>query len=350
MSKPDLAAYIDKYSKNDFIHVKFTWQELGRTKEWYRKQSRGLNGDLAKIKRELDLEWTRTTDASIFSEEEVEVLSNYTLPIIAKAKIRGYFFNLVTQLDRSKKYIVGVDCATGVSRDNTAITIVDYDTGRIVGNFHNNKIDSDELFFLVTDMLLYLMPTAVLAIERNSVGIALIDRLLKTMWAKNLFYTIQDKDGKRRKTRTTTSGNKSSTYIYGINTTSASRPIMIDILQNEVTNHPDIFTLECINKEIATLIRNKRGKIEHAAGCHDDNIFSFLMTKYAMTFNDIMSKLVKSNTSTQTASKSFSSISSFNSLNTTTTVKQISNTTTDKRDEPISGRKKNMLSILALNS
>jgi hypothetical protein len=38
-------------------------------------------------------------------------------------------------------------------------------------------------------------------------------------------------------------------------------------------------------KEISTLQYNKDGKIEHANGCHDDIVMSFLISKYAMRLN-----------------------------------------------------------------
>ena len=42
-----------------------------------------------------------------------------------------------------------------------------------------------------------------------------------------------------------------------------------------------------IHKQLKTLERKKNGKVEHTQGEHDDDIFSYLIGRYAMTFASI---------------------------------------------------------------
>jgi hypothetical protein len=76
--------------------------------------------------------------------------------------------------------------------------------------------------------------------------------------------------------------NPSLKKIYGINITKSSRTDMMEMLQSDVNYRPEVFYASDLIKEISTLELNKNGKIEHAANCHDDVLFGYLIGRYAI--------------------------------------------------------------------
>jgi hypothetical protein len=61
--------------------------------------------------------------------------------------------------------------------------------------------------------------------------------------------------------------------IYGFQTSEGSREQIFELLRRIVTYTPDRVIIPTLIKEISTLEYNKKGKIEHSEGCHDDLIF-----------------------------------------------------------------------------
>jgi hypothetical protein len=284
-SKIKIDKYIEDNSQNDLLSIEFSYKQLGRTEGWLKSQCRALNWDMNKIKRELLLQWTKTSESSLFTEREVMNMDNNVKPIIktifvGKDKNIPMFFTKLP--DFNKSYVIGVDVAAGLALDSSTIVITDPITLEPIGYMKNNTIDTDDLFDLIcSDILGLLFSSSVIAIERNSMGITIIDRLKKTKFEKNMFFTRPVEQGQKTQKSMKTKTQSTTKKIYGINTSASSRVVMIDILMNTIRENPEIITLEEIVKEISTLERNKNGKIEHAAGCHDDVLFGYLLSRFA---------------------------------------------------------------------
>lgn len=67
---------------------------------------------------------------------------------------------------------------------------------------------------------------------------------------------------------------------YGTNSTKEVRARLIEILYERVDHHKDKFIAPIIHSELETMEVKKNGKVEHADGSHDDQIFSYLMALY----------------------------------------------------------------------
>ncbi|MBT4939346.1 MAG: LysE family transporter, partial [Rhodospirillaceae bacterium] len=78
-SLEDVHEYIETNSNNDFVTIKYSYKELGRSEAWFKKQCRSLQNRMDKIKREILLEWTKTTESSIFEEEDLMRLEEYAI-------------------------------------------------------------------------------------------------------------------------------------------------------------------------------------------------------------------------------------------------------------------------------
>jgi hypothetical protein len=163
--------YIQSNSDNDFIHIKFSYKELGRSEEWFKKQCRALFNDMMLIKREILLEWTLSSDNSPFNEEQLEEIKNSIKEPIGKLFIRDvYKVVFYEDLNKDMNYLIGNDVGAGLSQDNSAITIVHPITLKVVGEFRNSTIDTAELSLFLMELISQYMPNSVLIIERNSYG------------------------------------------------------------------------------------------------------------------------------------------------------------------------------------
>lgn len=296
----DVKRFIEENSENDFVHLQFTYEELGNDEEWFKKQCRNLNHDLLKIKRELLLEWTIASDTSPFNEEQLAEIEKYAKSPIGKFYVMGkYKFEIFGDMRNmlQKSWLVGIDVGGGLKRDFTAITIIEPTTREIKAVFKSNGIGVTDLKEVIVELILTYIPNAVIIPERNSLGIALIDHLLKSEVADNLYYEVRERKGEKvvdDPKRASKRMAKSKVRVYGVSTDKNTRPIMIEeILFNAVNEEPHVFTSKHIFDEIKKLERTNKGKIEHREGCHDDVLFSWLVANYALLYGSNINKFVK---------------------------------------------------------
>src|SRR5699024_3579955 len=138
-----------------------------------------LNNDQLAIRREILLEWVRSSELSPFSGNDLFRLSqNKTDPIAILLVSKYYPFKVYKDFDWEDTLLIGVDCATGMEEDYSAITIADRN-GEVLADFKHNLIDTIELGKLLYDLMTMYFPNSILIPERNSVGKAIIDLLLK---------------------------------------------------------------------------------------------------------------------------------------------------------------------------
>jgi hypothetical protein len=286
--------YIRDNSTNDFIHIQFSYIELGMDKEWYKTQCRALDNDLKTIKREVLLQWTRTADNSVFEEASIEEIERYVKPIKSELPLLNgrYLVNFFEDVDINYQYVIGVDVAGGLGKDFSAITIFDPINFKVVGSFASNKIDTNDYELLIQELVSVYFRNSLLCIERNSYGLVIIQRLVKSDIVDKLYYNVKDKSDTAviKDIKSQSFSTSLAEHIeYGINTTVSSRNIMMELLRYYIINNPDLFVDENITGEIRTLQYNK-GKIEHGPGCHDDRLMSLLMALFAINQNDNYSR------------------------------------------------------------
>jgi len=283
LNPEELKNYIKHNSDNDFVFISYNYKQLGRDKQWFKEQCRVLLNNKMKIKREVLLERTKSSDDSIFSEEEIESLEAGIVEKKGELFLmdKAYILEMLEILDPSQTVFIGVDVAAGLSRDFCSLVFTNPNTLEPLAVFKNNKMDS-ELFFNLICEILEIFPLAVLFIERNSLGISLITRLLHSKFKKNIYYSLKETNRDKGIVKPDDFDINSDTKIFGVNTTKESRDVMInDILFPLVSSNPHIFRSKIIVDEIKRLIRNKQGKIEHGPGFHDDNLFAYLIVRYA---------------------------------------------------------------------
>jgi len=285
-SKDKIEEYIKNNSKNDFVYIEYSYTELGRDEAWFEKQQRSLNNDRSKIKRELLLEWTRSSETSIFDEEQLDKLFSLIKKPIGDLTLLNYYkIYFYKNIDFNKTWIIGVDPSNATEQDATAITIFDPFTFEIVGEFRNNKIDTDTIKFLIYDLVSKYLRNSILAIE-NNIGKHILDYLMKTSIEKNIYYEYKEVMAQKIEesmTELVYTKNKKKTKVYGVNTNKYSRPKMIEILFDVVNNDIDKIATKYFYSDCKDMERDKHGKIQHRDGGHDDSVFSYLVGRYMLS-------------------------------------------------------------------
>jgi hypothetical protein len=283
MDDNELTEYIKKNSSNDFVFVQFTYLELGRSEKWLEQQIRFFQGDLAKVKRELLLEWPRSTDASIFTENQLDLVFMHVRPPSSQLNVNGYFIDFYESPDFVTNYIISVDVAGGLSQDSTAFSIIAPDDFRIVGDFRNNKIDTDSTKKLIETLMKDYFRNSILIVERNSYGLNIVQSLMKDRIIEPRMVSEERQAlGEKTERDGFVVKKKSKNIVYGIDTTVRTRKLMLELLPEIIDTEYDKIVSEKLYRDLAGLERKRNGKIEHSSTSHDDNLMSYLIFRYAL--------------------------------------------------------------------
>ena len=300
--------FIQTNSSNDFLYIKYTWKQLGKTQAWYDKMCKELTYEWRTIRREVDLHWTKSSDNSVFKEDELDELSNGLRPVLKHETIEiskksttvgeirklPYVVKILAIPDPNKVYFIGSDVGGGTGRDSTTLVVCDPEDGnREVAIFKNNTINTNNFTKLVIEVMRYFLPKSILFMENNSYGKAVLDTLIdEPDLLKRIYYeySVSDKD----KAKAGNNPSKvSNTITYGINTNVASRQLMIDILRELVTETPELIVSEDVYEDIKGLEYSKNGKVEHSNTSHDDSMFGRLMVEYAIRHGNNIARFLR---------------------------------------------------------
>ena len=332
--------YIHQNSENDFIHVQFSYKELGKSEAWLRQQIRELEGDMLIVKREILLEWTYANNVSPFTEEQLTDISNY---IIRDHKtnliVNDYAIEILEEPKNLyfKNWILSIDVAGGLEEDSSAFVLIDPNDRKPKMKFKSNRIGIVELSQLIISFVNIYVPNAIIVPERNNHGLALIELILMSPIASNLYYeSINDVTTKKKnntnRLKASKKNKKTETIRYGFNTDKSSRSLLIENLRYIVNEEPELITDPDIFDEIRTLERKKTGKIEHGYGFHDDVLMSYLIGFTILTEGRNINKFLKITTDDSDKvnhNKSDSSLKNILKMNNQNYIDNISNNLTD---------------------
>ena len=308
--KIKLEKFIESNSDNNFIYIEFSYAELGKTEEWLKKQERDL-GNLEAVKREILLEWSHSNDDSLFNEEKMTELSSYvkneiynTIEINIDNKIFNIYMLKYMDNIYEKNWIIGLDIAGGLGRDNTAFTVVDPGTLEPVMIFKNNVINGPTLRKLIKHLIEFYLPNAIIIPERNYAGLAIIDDMIhEDGLEKHIYYTTEKRQAEKQISvggsvinelpRTHTRKVTKQTRRYGHNTTKKTRDIMFnEILSMIVEEKPYLINNKFLFQEVKSL-QMVKGRIDHAEGAHDDLLVSYLIVLYIYYYEKDIKKFLK---------------------------------------------------------
>lgn len=226
-----------------------------------------------------------STGRSVFDQTKVLKRMSNTIEPLSKKELEGdipesvlkyvgrglEIFHLPT---RSMKYFGGVDTSSGSGNDFSTLTIYDID-GQEVMSFYHNKIPV-YLFAEILNDLGRFYNYCFLAVERNSYGLPVIERLRQEYEYLNLFkQKIFDEKGKKK-------------LQLGFTTSEKTKAIMISDFKEQFEkgfiNIECKTTLQQMQMYVETNGRmgNKRGNSELH---HDDNVMASALAVQGMKAN-----------------------------------------------------------------
>lgn len=270
---------IGSNTNSNFVYLKFNYQQLGKSEEWFKDLCITMRRDWDAIRREVLLEWSKSTENSPFREEDLDTIKGLLKqPISTMLMLNKYEFKIYERINLKYPPLIGVDVSGGFHRDSSAITVVDSYTTRVTAEMNSNFISTPELAVVIYRIVKDFMPNAVVNIERNGgFGANVISRLLQTDIKKNLWYTIKDRVIEERIANTGAVNRRTQkTKVYGSDSTHAERERLMEILRNRVEYHKDKIISETIYNELCGMEVKKSGRIEHSSNTHDDQVFSWL--------------------------------------------------------------------------
>jgi hypothetical protein len=239
--------------------------------------------------------WIPTGDRSVFSEEQLDVLRSNI-----KEKKETLFINKTysidlyeTDFDFRKPFILSVDCSTGSQLDSTAFTGIDPVTKKTILVFENNKISAPEIADLINIMVRQFFPNVCIVIERNSIGVAVIDILIKKKKLyRHLYWEMREKIVEKKNLMKETKKIKIKKAEYGHITSITTRPMMIDMLFNIISNTPHEIDIKRIISQISSLERKPNGKIEHSNASHDDVLIAYLIGRFTLAYGKNLHRFI----------------------------------------------------------
>lgn len=279
----ELMQIINANTKSDFVYIKFTYQQLGCSEEWFSEVCKLLKNSWTDIRREILLEWSTGIENSPFKEEDLDAISGLIRQPISITYLLGkYRFETYMQVDtRTYPPLIGVDVSGGYKQDSSTITVVDSRTTCVLGCLNCNYISTLDLARCIEFIVKNWMPNAIVNVERNGgFGSTVISKLIKMGIKKNLYYEIKDIVVEEKQDGVHAYKQKVRTKVYGLTSTKAIRQLLIDILLDRVENHKDKFISPIIYNELLGMEIKRNGKVEHSNSTHDDQIFSMLMALY----------------------------------------------------------------------
>lgn len=287
MSLAKIMEIISANTKSNFVKIRYTYQQLGRSEEWFQDICKDMLFKWEDIRREVLLEWSVGTDNSPFNREDLETVSRLVRdPIKVVYFLDKYPFNIYEEIEMrngAPKYppLIGVDVSGGYKRDASAITCVDSVTTKVFADMNCNYISTVDLARVVFELVSKFMQNAVVNVERNGgYGASVLAKLINSSIKKNLYYEIKDRVVEETNDGIRITKKVQKTKVYGLDSSKNIRELLIQILRERMENHKDKFISRRIYNELIGMEVKRNGKVEHSTNTHDDQVFSYLMALY----------------------------------------------------------------------
>lgn len=171
LTKEQIYDIIGSNTNSNFVYIKYTYQQLGKSEEWFRDLCITMRKDWDAIRREVLLEWSNSTENSPFRAEDLDTIKGLLRqPINTVLLLNKYELRIYEKMNLKYPSLIGVDVSGGYQRDSSAITVVDSFTTRVTAELNSNFISTPELARIIYEIVSKWLPNAVVNIERNGVA------------------------------------------------------------------------------------------------------------------------------------------------------------------------------------
>lgn len=113
LSAQEIMDNINSNTNSNFVHIEFTYQQLGYSEEWFRELCINMQKNWPEIRREVLLEWSTATENSPFSKEDLDTIRSLLRSPISSFMVFNRYTIYVYEKILSNKYppLIGVTAA-----------------------------------------------------------------------------------------------------------------------------------------------------------------------------------------------------------------------------------------------
>lgn len=290
MDVDDVKEILDRNSENNIVYIEYSYQELGKDEAWFRKVCKTVNNRPTAVRREILLQRLRSSDLSPFTEEDLlalQEMSKQTQPKEEYMINEFYKLDLYEKIDKDLPYIIGVDVSAGYCQDNSAVTIIHPYSLKIVGEFKSSLISAPNFKKFLFVLIRKFFPRGILCIERNNNGSSIIDGLLETVVAPNVYFDNSKQIGPVVDSKLDQKGfllrEANRRKAHGVWTGKDSRETMMGLMEQIVLERKDLITGKNVIEDMIKL-ELKKGKIQAGPGAHDDCVMSWLIGMFVYNY------------------------------------------------------------------
>ena len=276
--------------KMGVVYIEYSYRQIGLTEAWFHNIAAKIGNPLT-VRREILLQRLRGSNLSPYDRDDIDRIIDLAKRPIETVMLQKYYgLDVYTKLDRNIPYIVGIDCSTGSNGDANAMSIVNPYTQELVAEFECSYVGEPAYTRVIQELVTKHIPRAILCIERNHVGDAIIAFLLESPIAGRLYFDkykelAEEKMKDLEKQESILKAQAKLKTYYGVYTEGKSREVMFQILANRIKDHKEEFVGQKVTRDISKLVQ-KGGKIQAANGFHDDNIMSYLIAMYVLFYGN----------------------------------------------------------------
>ena len=246
---------------NDFFPTKLQWSSHpDRNEEWFDKETRNMSR--REIAQELECNFNMSGE-TVFAAEDMETYYN----MMVEPKYRtGFDRNLWIWEERDLKntYLISADVARGDGKDYSVCHVFKLETMEIVAEYQGKC--TPDVFSRVLFDVAQEYGNALLVVENNSVGFAVLDKL-KEMQYPNLYHSVKSTHAFVEEYQ----ADQMSNAVAGFSMTSKTRPLIVAKLEEFIRNNLiKIYSSRLLN-EMKTFVWN-HGRAESMRSYNDDLI------------------------------------------------------------------------------
>ena len=166
-----------------------------------------------------------------------------------------------------REYVIGVDGAEGMGdeNDNSCFQVIDQVTCEQVAEFYSNTVPIHN-FSQILAMVGRTYNNALIVVEGQNAGLAILEKLIHEFFYENLYFTVQ---------------GTSKRPLPGIKTSQQSRIKFLETIQTRLINESIAIRSKRFVKELKGFIWNTQTRrAEASRGFHDDAIMAMCFALY----------------------------------------------------------------------
>lgn len=262
-----------------FLRIEYSWDELSKPMDYLEKQQAEMRGMDEFARGVLNI-WTDSNADHPLGQERVQELMNHIsspckVQMVDKIYVLKYYRDPELLKSQSKYIVFGMDCSGNTRKDYSTLVGVDVTNSEVVCTMRVNGFSITRFAQAVGYILLYLFPEATLVGERNYVGKVVLEVIEGIIGKTRIFKDEKDEEN-------------------GVNLVHKLRNIMYgDVLRVSVVQLGKLIHDKTIIEEIAGLITDKHGRIDHKQnGGHDDLLIAYLYCRWFIMYSKTKNRYI----------------------------------------------------------